>query len=338
MAELVNKTRTKSVAWDYFGLEKGADGRVVDDGSAVCRLCRKRMLAKHGNISNLFSHLKNNHSTVYKEAMDAVKAKEDSTERRARCVPPVNQPTYQEAMVRSQPYDRKGKKWKELSNSITYFIAKDCLPINTVEGAGFRKMVKTFDSRYDIPSRNHISRIALPSLHATVKQQVKQEISSISHFSSTTDMWSSVGMVPYIRYTIHYISDEWQLCNKCLQTQYLPEDHTGANLAEAMKAALETWNLDVVNQICLTTDNGSNIISAARILDWLRLPCFGHNLHLAVTKAVQDDSRCSRALGVCRKIVSSFSMSWKRKRELIKAQINMDVKQHSLVAISKANM
>ena len=99
--------------------------------------------------------------------------------------------------------------------------------------------------------------------------------------------------------------------------------------------------LDVTNQICLITDNGSNIISAARILDWLRLPCFGQNLHLAVTKAVQDDSqcsRCSRALGVCRKIVSSFSMNWKRKRELTKAQINIDVKQHSLVAVSMVNI
>jgi len=102
-------------------------------------------------------------------------------------------------------------------------------------------------------------------------------------------------------------------------------------LAEAMKSTLEMWGLEATN---LTTDNGSNIISAARILDWLRLPWFGHNLHLAVTKAVQDDSRCSRALGVCRKIVSSFSMSWKRKRELTKAQISMDIKQHSLVAVS----
>ena len=66
MAELVNKTGMKSVAWDYFSLEKGADGRVVDFESAVCRLCHKRMLAKHGNTLNLFSHLKNNHSTVYK--------------------------------------------------------------------------------------------------------------------------------------------------------------------------------------------------------------------------------------------------------------------------------
>ena len=72
-------------------------------------------------------------------------------------------------------------------------------------------------------------------------------------------------------YTIHYINDEWQLCNKCLQIQYLPQDHTGANLAEAMEAAMAIWDLDAANQICVTMDNGSNIISAARILDWLRL-------------------------------------------------------------------
>ena len=57
------------------------------------------------------------------------------------------------------------KKWKEL----TYCIAKDYLPINTVEGAGFKKMIATFDPRYNIPSCNHFSRIALPNLHATVK-------------------------------------------------------------------------------------------------------------------------------------------------------------------------
>ena len=133
----------------------------------------------------------------------------------------------------------------------------------------------------------------------------------------------------------YYINDEWQLCNKCLQTQYLPQDHTGANLAEAMEAALAMWDLDAANQICVTMDNGSNIVTAARILDWLRHPCFGHNLHLAVTKAVQHDSRCSRVLGVSRKVVSSFFMSWKRKRELTKAQINPNIKQHSLVAVSR---
>ena len=57
-----------------------------------------------------------------------------------------------------------------------------------------------------------------------------------------------------------------------------PQDHTGINLAKAMEAALSLWDLDTANQICLPTDNGSNSVNAARILD----SCFGNNLHLSV--------------------------------------------------------
>ena len=37
MAELAGKSGTKSVIWDYFGIEVKADGKPVDNGSAVCR-------------------------------------------------------------------------------------------------------------------------------------------------------------------------------------------------------------------------------------------------------------------------------------------------------------
>ena len=70
--------------------------------------------------------------------------------------------------------------------------AEDCLPINVVEGAGFKKMINAFDLRYEIPIWNHFSRIALPSLCASVKQRVKQNISALQCFSATTDIWSSV--------------------------------------------------------------------------------------------------------------------------------------------------
>ena len=184
-------------------------------------------------------------------------------------------------------------------------------------------MINAFDSRYEIPGWNHFSRIALPSLCASVKQLVKQDVSALQCFSTTIDMWSSMGMQPY---TIHYIDSNWKLLNECLQTQFLP--------VEAMEAALSLWDLDAANQICLTTDNGSNIVNAAGTLDWSTLSCFGYTLHLSVTKAIQDDCHCTWALGVCRKVVSSFSMSWKRKRELTKAQISLNLKQHSLIAVS----
>lgn len=81
----------------------------------------------------------------------------------------------------------------------------------------------------------------------------------------------------------------------------------------------------------LTTDSGANVVAAANLLNWKRISCFGHNLHLAITKALNNDVHCSRTLGVAHKIVSGFLLSWKRKRELTKAQLSLKLPQHSLV-------
>ena len=47
------------------------------------------------------------------------------------------------------------------------------------------------------------------------------------------------------------------MLSRCLQTSFIPEDHTGENLAEAMKSSLEAWELDESKQVCLTTDSGA---------------------------------------------------------------------------------
>ena len=81
---------------------------------------------------------------------------------------PANQPLLPESFERVQKYERKGKRWKELTNAVTYFLAKDCQALYTVEKPGFKKLLDTFDSRYEIPSRNYFSRAALPTLYAQV--------------------------------------------------------------------------------------------------------------------------------------------------------------------------
>ena len=148
--KLLSKSGTKSKVWDYFGLQKGADGKPLDVGSAVCRTCRAHVKMKYGNISNLMSHLKTNHPSLYQEAMKSRK----TPWIKSTTLPPVAQSTIQESIECAQKYEQKGKKWKELTDSITHCITKDCLPINVVEGDGFKKMINAFDSRYEIPGQN----------------------------------------------------------------------------------------------------------------------------------------------------------------------------------------
>ena len=85
--------------------------------------------------------------------------------------------------------------------------------------------------------------------------------------------------------------------------------------------------------MCLTTDSGSNIVKATRELQWQGISCFGHNLHLSITKSLQGNSRCFRALGVARKIVTAFHTSWKRKRDLSAALLNLNIPDRSLVTV-----
>ena len=49
-------------------------------------------------------------------------------------------------------------------------------------------VLNALDLRYEIPGQNHFSRIALPSFCASVKQRVKQDVSTLQCFSATTDM------------------------------------------------------------------------------------------------------------------------------------------------------
>jgi len=83
--------------------------------------------------------------------------------------------------------------------------------------------------------------------------------------------------------------------------------------------------------VCITTDNGSNMIAAVEILKYNCLACFvGHNLHLAITNFMKDDDRVACAIGVAHKIINTFAHSWK-KEKVMKVQIEMDLPHHSLV-------
>ena len=191
-------------------------------------------------------------------------------------------------------------------------LAKHMLLLRTVEKEGFKSLVRMFDPRYELSSRKYLTKKANPTLYSTTRATVEMEIATAAFFSATTAMWSSNTSEPYISYTIHFISEDWELRSRCLETLYLPQDHTGENITEALTHILESWSLDAKQQVCLTTDNGTNILAATVELGWTRLSCFGHNLNLGVTNAIKDEPRISRAVGVCKKIVTSFSHRWKK--------------------------
>jgi hypothetical protein len=87
------------------------------------------------------------------------------------------------------------------------------------------------------------------------------------YFTATTDLGTSSAKHPYLSFTVHFITNDWDMRSYCLDTVPLFEDHTGQNLAEAVQDILANWELTSERLVCTTTDNGSNFVSAFDTLD-----------------------------------------------------------------------
>ena len=114
------------------------------------------------------------------------------------------------------------------------------LPIYTVE-----RELRHFNPRYQLPGRNYFTRVAIPSLYTATKEAVQQKIKNeMDFFAATTDLRSSASMEPYLSFSIHFIDHSWNLKSFCLQSQFMPEDHTGVNISESITEIVQYWNLN----------------------------------------------------------------------------------------------
>ena len=82
----------------------------------------------------------------------------------------------------------------------------------------------------------------------------------------------------------------------------------GEHLQDTLSTSFAEWGVDSTKLVTITNDNGRNIKLACELLTWMRVSCFGHNLDLAINKGL-NDTQIDRVIGLCRKVVLSFSYS-----------------------------
>lgn len=267
-----------SPAWQHFGFYKSDKTQTT----VVCKICREVVRTKSGNTTNLFYHLNRSHPQEY-ELCRAVRGSTSSAGfSGAAASTKTKQVQTKLGFGSSEKYDKVSKRHKDITHAVACFIARDMLPIATVEKPGFKQLLATLDPRYEVPSRKFFSSTALPDLYNKCRESVQKELFSVCFYAATSDLWSSRTSEPYLSLSIHYINGEWSLISKCLETAYFPDDHTAEVIAKGLAELLESWGLDEHKLVCITTDSGANILKATALNHWTRLQCFGHRLHSAI--------------------------------------------------------
>lgn len=85
-------------------------------------------------------------------------------------------------------YKKKSAKWRDITKVVAYHIAKDMVPVVTVDHEGFKNCNKTTDPRYQLPSRNYFSREVLPEMYTDVRKNLTDWLAKVTNFAHVIDM------------------------------------------------------------------------------------------------------------------------------------------------------
>lgn len=217
--DLRPKKSFKSPIWQYFGFKTDKD----DNAKPTCKLCFKKVSAAGGNTSNLQRHLHDHHPA---KAQELGKQGQGPSKPKGQQPPTQGQSSISEAFSKMQKYERGGKQWQKLTNLDTHCLAKDMMPLYTVEKSGFKQLLNYFDLQHELPSRKYFGEKA--KLCNETKDGILQQLQHAEFFSVTSDKCLSNTMEAYMSYTIHFVADE---------------------------QILDEWQLSPSNQVCLTTDS-----------------------------------------------------------------------------------
>lgn len=202
-AQLIVPKGAKSVMWKHFGFEADGQGARIDEKRVLCKHCHTT-IAYAGNTTNMKQHLQNHHPHVLCQPGGSSGV--------------VTQTKLDDIVKTCPKMPHTSKRAREITRSIAAFIAKDLRPIAVVEGAGFRQLLDTIDPSYQVPSRKHLMSV-LGNMQEDVRGKILQELASAEFVSITTDFWTSIATESYLGVTVHFVTPDWNLKTRVLQTQ-----------------------------------------------------------------------------------------------------------------------
>lgn len=203
-----------------------------------------------------------------------------------------------------------GSKSAEVTSKLLYMIAKDNLPLRTVEKEGFQTFVKTIIPLYTIPSRKTVTHLLIEK-YKYLSSIVKEEMHLAKNICLTTDVWTdSLNAKSFLGITSHYLLNN-KYKSVTIGVTDLVERHTAENLQQWLLSNIVEWNIQLESIVAITSDNGANIKKA--IIEGFGLdkyfPCFAHTLNLVPSRIIEKDETVSELCRKVKAIVAYFKKS-----------------------------
>jgi len=235
--------------------------------------------------------------------------------------------------TRVAPYGSENPKVARLNSLLVQLVCREGLPLRLVETESFKAFIRELDPRYNLPTRQSLSQVLIPTKYDETKAQLQESIDQAQSVSITTDMWTSSANEAYMGITGHWMDNDFCLNSRCLAVRPAPGSHTADFIAAELTSMAAEWKLNL-STLRAVTDNGANVkkaVSHLAVEKWRG--CFDHTLQLCVNGALTHRSvtELPKILQKARTIVGHFRRSPTASEELLKAQKQLNMPQHKLL-------
>ncbi|XP_075052585.1 E3 SUMO-protein ligase ZBED1 [Mixophyes fleayi] len=312
--KLVAHPRAKSKVWKYFGFDTNAEGCIMQWKKIYCRICMAQ-IAYSGNTSNLSYHLEKNHPDEFCEFVksNTEQMREAFATAFSKLKPETSQQVVQESLILKNSHSFDNKKHLEVSSAVVNLICEGMFPASILDEPTFKSLLKTLDSRYDIPSRKYICSRVLPEKYHAVRDVMLKELVDILWCGISTDMWRSENQNrSYVTLSIHFLATGASNClsisSRCLKTFEVPEENKAEAITRVFYETFIEWGIST-KVFGATTDYSKDIVKACSLLDIpIDMPCLAQTFNMGIQQAFQLP-KISGLLSRCRKLVEYFQQS-----------------------------
>ena len=196
-------------------------------------------------------------------------------------------------------------------------------PLSVVENPGFRRLIKSMDPRYELPSRKVLTDKLIPELYKRAKTNLKLLLADTDKISVTTDAWTSVSNDSYLGVTCHFFTTELEVCSITLDVLPITTDEKAESLVQLLNDCFKSWSIE--NKVKhIVTDNAANMKLMAELIGLMHFPCVAHSLNLVVKTSITKcpSKAVHTAIEKVKDIVTFFHKSPKANRILKKMKID----------------
>ena len=198
-------------------------------------------------------------------------------------------------------------------------LAKDKMPLATVEKEGFKTFVNYIAPFYKIPNRKQITG-KMEDKYRALSNNVKHIFSKMDDIVVTTDIWTdTVNNQSYLGLTSHFIDAE-KLKSIMIGVMDLDSRHTADNIRNWLDELLSLWEIRKESVVIVVANNAANIKKA--VIDGFGeekyMPCFAHTLNLVPARIFEKDTVIASIITKVKEIVRYLKKSVVASDELRK--------------------